>query len=90
MLGLTFVPQARAPHGSQRRNDIKLQEARDPADWHAAAAVDDAVERSEQTRLAFDEGAERGGHHAADLFAARMEILGRVDELVGRRACFFS
>ena len=90
MLRLPFVPQARAPHGSQSRDAIKLQEATDPPDRHAAPAIDDAVEHPEQSGLAFDEGAERRGHHAADLLAARMEVLGRVDKLIGRRARFFA
>src|ERR1700733_4572741 len=86
MFGLPFVPQARAPRGSQSRDAIELQEAADPPDGHAVPAVDDAVERPEQSGLAFDERAKRGGHHAADLLSPRMEVLGRIDELVGRRA----
>ncbi len=86
MRRLPFVPQARAPRGSQSRDAVELQEAADPADRHAAPAIDDAVEHPEQSGLAFDESAERGGHHAADLLAARMEVLGRIDELIGRRA----
>src|ERR1700678_338773 len=64
MRRLPFVPQARAPRRSQCGDAIKLQEAADPPDRHAAPAIDNAVEASEQERLSFYEGAKRRGHHA--------------------------